>query len=94
METIPLFFPGKSHGHRNLAGNSPWDHKRVGHNLVTKQQQICILAFGSPDLLVFGSLSNQWPRLQSSFSLMPKVSPESEVFSGSSQVFLTGELPP
>ena len=24
-------------------------------------QQICILAFGSPDLLVFGSLSNQWP---------------------------------
>ena len=56
-------------------------------------QQICILAFGSPDLLVFGSLSNQWPRLQSSFSLMPKVSLQSEVFSSSSQLFQTGELP-
>ena len=22
-----LFFPGKSHGQRRQAGNSPWDHK-------------------------------------------------------------------
>ena len=30
---------GKSHGQRSLAGYSPWGHKRVGHDLVTKQQQ-------------------------------------------------------
>ena len=34
---------GKSHGQRSLAGYSPWGHKRVGHDLVTKQQQkLCI----------------------------------------------------
>ena len=32
-----VFLPGKSHGQRSLAGYSPWGHKRVGHNLVTKQ---------------------------------------------------------
>jgi len=31
--------PGKSHGQRSLLGYSPWGHKRVGHNVVTKQQQ-------------------------------------------------------
>ena len=30
---------GKSHGQRSLAGYSPWGHKRVGHDLVTRQQQ-------------------------------------------------------
>ena len=25
---------------RTLEGNNPWDLKRVGHNLVTKQQQL------------------------------------------------------
>ena len=30
----------KSHGQRSLGGYSPWDLKRVGHNLVTKQQFI------------------------------------------------------
>ena len=34
----PVFLPEKSHGQRNLAGYSPWGHKRVGHNLATKQQ--------------------------------------------------------
>ena len=33
------FLPGKSHGQRSLAGYSPRGHNRVGHNLVTKQQQ-------------------------------------------------------
>ena len=33
------FLPGKSHGQRSLSGYSPWGHKRVGHNLVTKRQQ-------------------------------------------------------
>ena len=35
----PVFLPGKSHGQRILEGYSPWGHKRVRHNLVTKQQQ-------------------------------------------------------
>ena len=35
----PVFLPGKSHGERSLVGCSPWGRERVGHNLVTKQQQ-------------------------------------------------------
>ena len=32
------FLPEKSHGQRSLAGYSPSDHKRTGHDLATKQQ--------------------------------------------------------
>ena len=32
-----VFLPGKSHGQRSLAGCSPWGHKRVRHDLATKQ---------------------------------------------------------
>ena len=35
----PVFLPRKSHGQRSLAGYSPWGHKSVRHNLVTKEQQ-------------------------------------------------------
>ena len=38
-QLTPVFLPEKSDGQRNLAGYSSWDHKRVGHDLVTKQQQ-------------------------------------------------------
>ena len=38
-QPTPVFSPGKSHGQRILADYSPWGHKRVGHNLATKQQQ-------------------------------------------------------
>ena len=38
MATHSRFLPGKSHGDSSLAGYSPWDHKRVRHDLVTKQQ--------------------------------------------------------
>ena len=38
-QTTPVFLPGKSHGQRSLAGYSPWGLKKVGHDLVTKQQQ-------------------------------------------------------
>ena len=34
-----VFLPEESHGQRILAGYSPWGHKRVRYNLVTKQQQ-------------------------------------------------------
>ena len=37
MATLSSFFlPGKSHGRNSLAGYSPWGHRRVGHDLVTK----------------------------------------------------------
>ena len=36
-QATPVFLPGKSHGQRSLAGYSPWDGKRVGHDLVTKK---------------------------------------------------------
>ena len=34
------FLPGKSHGQKGLVGYGPWGHKRVRHDLATKQQQI------------------------------------------------------
>ena len=34
-----VFLPGKSHRQWNLLSYNPWSCKRVGHNLVTKQQQ-------------------------------------------------------
>ena len=34
-----VLLPGKSHGQRGLACYSLWGHKRVGHDLATKQQQ-------------------------------------------------------
>ena len=39
-QPAPVFLHGKSHRQRSLAGYSPWDCERVGHNLATKQQQI------------------------------------------------------
>ena len=37
-QPTPVFLPGKFHGLRSLEGYSSWGCKRVGHNLVTKQQ--------------------------------------------------------
>ena len=37
-QLIPVFLPGKSHGQKSVAGYSPWGHKKVGHDLATKQQ--------------------------------------------------------
>ena len=34
-----VFFAWKIHGQRGLAGYSPWGHKRIRHDLATKQQQ-------------------------------------------------------
>ena len=38
-QPTPVFLPGKSHRQRSLTGYNLWGHRRVGHNLVTKQQQ-------------------------------------------------------
>ena len=37
-QPTPAFLPGESHGQRNLADFSLWGSRRVGHNLVSKQQ--------------------------------------------------------
>jgi len=34
-----------SHGQRSLVGYSPWGRKRIGHDLVTKQQYILSLCY-------------------------------------------------
>ena len=39
-QPTPVFLPGESHGQRGLEGYSPWGCKRVGHNIVTEQQQL------------------------------------------------------
>ena len=41
----PVFSPGKSHAQRNVVNYSPWGLKRVGHDLMTKQQQCFMLIF-------------------------------------------------
>ena len=37
-QPTPVSLPGKSHGQRSLVGYSSWGHKRVRHDLATKQQ--------------------------------------------------------
>ena len=39
MTTHASILAWKSHGQRSLVGYSPWGRKRIGHDLVTKQQQ-------------------------------------------------------
>ena len=50
-QLTPVFSPGKSHGQRILVGYSPWGHKRVRHDLATKQQQYIIRQVMSLPLL-------------------------------------------
>ena len=38
-QPTPAFLLGRYHRQRSLMGYSPWSQKRVGHDLVTKQQQ-------------------------------------------------------
>jgi len=46
-QPTPVFLPGKPHEQRSLVGFSPWDCKRVGHDLATKQQHtyICMCVY-------------------------------------------------
>ena len=55
-QPIPIFLPWKLHGQRGLADTSPWGHKRVGHDLATKQ-----LCHNS-----LNSMYTQWFRIDSS----------------------------
>ena len=42
MATHSTVLPGKSHGQES-GGLSPWGCKRAGHDLVSEQQQMCIV---------------------------------------------------
>ena len=39
MATLSSIIAWEMHGQRRLVGYNPWNRKRVGHDLVTKQQQ-------------------------------------------------------
>ena len=63
LQLTPLFLTGKSHGLRSLAGYNPRGHKRVRHNLGTKQQQH--LLDSSQHILVIIPITkkcDQWSR--------------------------------
>ena len=69
-QPTPVFVPGKSHGQRSLVGYIPWDRKRVGHDLTTKQQQhLCLLYFLHLELLPSTLLSQFIPILQSPYPI-------------------------
>ena len=42
-QLTPVFLSGKPHGQRSLAGYSPRGHQSVGHNLVTRQQELQLI---------------------------------------------------
>ena len=44
-QPVSVFLPAKSHGQRNLVGYSSMGSQRVGHDLVTEQQQSTYLIF-------------------------------------------------
>ena len=46
-QPTPIFLAGKSHGQRSPTGYSPRGHKRVGDDLVAKQQSSSQLSFKS-----------------------------------------------
>ena len=46
MQPTPVLLAGKSHEQRSLVGYSPWDRKRVRHDLATKQQQEWVQGLG------------------------------------------------
>ena len=50
-QPTPVFLLGKSHGQRSLMGYSLWDHKKVGYDLASKQQQYTIICVWAPHLL-------------------------------------------
>ena len=60
MTTCSSFLAWKSRGQKSLAGHSPWGRKRVGHDLVTKQQQAYVPSrtFCNDGKLLLSSLSN------------------------------------
>ena len=63
QQSTPVFLSDKSHGQRSLPGYSPWSCKRVGHNLLTKQQ--CKLLLSLQDFSLYF-----WPVLLYQISIV------------------------
>ena len=65
----PVFLPGESHGQRSLAGYRAWSHKRVRHDLATKQQQMSIFpsCIHNPPSAYTVVLKGQWLRTKALF---------------------------
>ena len=49
-QPIQVFLPGESHEQRSLADYSPWGHKRVRHDLASKQKQHQYIIFITANL--------------------------------------------
>ena len=81
LQPNSVFLPGKFHGEKRLAGYSSWDHKGVGHNLVTaaaaKSLQSCLTLCDSIDGSPPGSPSPGFSR-QEHWSGLPFPSPKHE----------------
>ena len=56
-QPTPVFLAGKSHGQRSLAGYCPRGCKRVGHCLLTKQQQNNRMSASEQDLTLHRIMS-------------------------------------
>ena len=50
---IPVFLPGEAHGHRSLAGYSPWDHKESD---TTERLTFSLFTFSDQAPRVFDSV--------------------------------------
>ncbi|CAN0542941.1 unnamed protein product [Rangifer tarandus platyrhynchus] len=85
----PVFLPTKSHGQISLEGCSLWGCKRVGHDLVTKQQQqlaLSLLNMKCPILIAFFSFTVKTANTVSTFALCNALFVTSALFIHSSDL--------
>ena len=66
-QPTPVFLPGKSCGQRSLAGYSPRGHKRVGHDLATRNNNLSHSIYESNNqFYVKGTVPGLWWLLRKS----------------------------
>ena len=56
-QATPVALSGKSHGKRTLVGYSSWGHKRVGHDLVTKNNNKLPFVVAWMDMITLSDVS-------------------------------------
>ena len=62
---LQLFLPRKSHGQRSLVGYSVWGHKRVVHDLGTRQQQQVIKSLCCSSENFYNIVNRLWKKASS-----------------------------
>ena len=62
---LQLFLPRKSHGQRSLVGYSVWGHKRVGHDVGTRQQQQVIESLCCSSENFYNIVNRLWKKASS-----------------------------